>query len=155
MVAAIGQVIAAGAAAFGLIFVGCQIRDARKTADLNALREFLRGVTEREDPLLNADSNEKKRQTFNEFLNFLEINAAADNRGLFPKTTRFIVVEKLCTSIAVIQEAPNWHGPFCEAVTSSTTFVELGKFMKRNRKEINDRVAELRSKAATYTINPM
>jgi hypothetical protein len=149
-VAAIGQVIAAGVAAFGLIFVGRQIRDARKTADLHALREFLRGVTEHEDRLSNPDSNEKKRQAFNEFLNFLEVNAAADNRNLFPKTTR-LIVDKLSTSIAVIQETPGWRGPFCEAVTSSTTFVELGKFMKRNRKAINDRVAELRSKAAMST----
>jgi hypothetical protein len=152
MLAAIGQLITAGVAALGLIFVGCQIRDARKTADRQALREFLRGVTEREDRLI-ADSNGKKRQAFNEFLNFLEVNAAADNRELFPKTTRSIVVDKLCTSIAVIQEAPDWHGPFCEAVTSSTTFVELGKFMKRNRKAISDRVAELRSKAAESTAN--
>jgi hypothetical protein len=61
MVAAIGQVIAAGAAAFGLIFVGRQIRNARKTADLHALQEFLRGVTEREDRVGNADPNEKKQ----------------------------------------------------------------------------------------------
>lgn len=159
MVAAIGQVIAAGVAAFGLIFaafglifVGRQIRDARKTADLHALQEFLRAVTEREDRL-NADSNEKKLQAFNEFLNFLEVNAAADNNDLFPKTTRLIVVDKLCTSIAVIQEAPDWHRLFCEAVTCSTTFVELHKFMKCNRKAINRRVAELRSKAAVSSIN--
>jgi hypothetical protein len=154
MVAAIGQVIAAGIAAFGLIFVGYQTRHARKTADLQALVEFLRGVTEREDRL-NAESNGKKRQAFNEFLNFLEAYAAADNRGLLPKTTRSIVVDKLCTSIAVIQEAPDWHGPFCEAVTSSTTFVELGKFMKRNRETINERAAELRSKAGVSNIRPV
>jgi hypothetical protein len=151
MLAAIGQLITAGVAALGLIFVGCQIRDARKTADLQALREFLRGVTEREDRL-TADSNGTKRQAFNEFLNFLEVNAAADNRELFPRS---IVVDKLCTAIAVIQESPDWHGPFCEAVTSSTTFVELGIFMKRNRKTINDRVEELRSKAGVSTIRPV
>jgi|GEM_PF-4265352 len=155
MVAAIGQVIAAGAAAFGLIFVGRQIRDARKTADLHALQEFLRGVTEREDRVLTADSNEKKRQAFNEFLNFLEVNAAADNKDLYPKTTSSIVVDKLCTSIAEIQEAPAWHDQICEAVRSSTTFVELGKFMKRNRTAINVRVAELRSKAAVSTTSPV
>ncbi len=155
MIAAIGQVIAAGAATLGLFFVGCQIRDARKTADLHALQEFLRGITEREDRVLNADSNETKRQAFNEFLNFLEVNAAADNKHLFPKTTRSIVVDKLCTSIAEIQEAPAWHDQICEAVRSSTTFVELGKFMNRNRKAINDRVAELRSKAAVSTVNPV
>jgi hypothetical protein len=129
-------------------------RYARKTADLHALQEFLRGVTEREDRVGNADPNEKK-QAFNELLNFLEANAAADNGDLFPKTTRSIVVDKLCTSIAEIQEAPAWHNQICEAVRSSTTFVELGKFMKRNRKAINDRVAELRSKAAVSTISPV
>jgi len=154
MVAAIGQVIAAGAAVFALVYVGRQISDARKTADFQALQEFLRSVTEREDRL-NTDSNEKKRQAFNEFLNFLEVHAAVNNNKLFPKTTRSIVVDKLCTSIAEIQEAHAWHDQICEAVRSSTTFVELRKFMKRNRKAINDRVAELRSKAAMSTNSPV
>lgn len=154
MVAAVSQAIAAVAAVFGLWFVGCQIRYARKTADLQALQEFLKGVTGREDRLLNPDPNEKK-QAFNELLNFLEVSAAADNKDLFPETTRSIVVDKLCTSIAEIQEAPACHDQICEAVRSSTTFIELGKFMKRNRKAINDRVAELRSKAAVSTISPV
>jgi hypothetical protein len=153
-VAAVSQAIAAVAAVFGLWFVGCQIRYARKTADLQALLEFLKGVTEQEDRLLNADQNEKKQQAFNELLNFLEAIAAADNKDLFPKTARSIIVDKLCTSIAEIQEAPAWHDQICEAVRSLTTFVELGKFMKRNRKAIHDRVAELRSKAAVSTTSP-
>jgi len=68
MVAAVGQAIAAVAAVFGLWFVGCQIRYARKTADLQALQQFLKGVTEREDRLLNPDPNGRK-QAFYEFLN--------------------------------------------------------------------------------------
>jgi Mg/Co/Ni transporter MgtE len=147
MVAAVGQLIAALAAVGGLLFVGRQIRDARKTADLTALFEFLKDITKREDRFLNAASGEK-RQAFNELLNFLEVTAAADNNNLFHKTTRTIVIDKICTSIAEIQEAPSWHNEICFAVRSSTTFVELRKFMERNRKAISDRVVELRSKAA-------
>ncbi|MGI8569391.1 MAG: hypothetical protein ACR2KT_10140 [Methylocella sp.] len=155
MVAAVGQAIAAIAAVVGLWFVGCQIRYARKTADLQAMQEFFSCITEREDRLINADSNDKKRQAFNELLNFLEVSAAADNNELFPKATRSIVIDKPCTSIAEIQEAPAWHNQICDAVRSSTTFVELGKFMKRNRKAIKDRVVELRSKAVESTTSDM
>jgi hypothetical protein len=151
--AAVGQLTAAIVAAFGLLFVGRQIREARKTADLQALQEFYKGATEREDKLLNTESD-KKKQAFFEYLNFLEVTAAADNNGLFHKATRSIVIDKICTSIAEIQEARCWHDQFCEAVRSSTTFVELGNFMKRNREAINDRVAELQKAAETPPATP-
>jgi hypothetical protein len=154
MVAAFGQGIAAVIAGFGLWFVGCQLRDARKTADLQALQEFFKGVTGQEDRFHNASSDEQKRQAFNEFLNFLEVYSTADNHRLFHDATRLIIVDKLCTSIAQIKEAPSWHNQVGDAVTSSTTFIELRKFIKRNRKEINDRVAELRSKAAVSATRP-
>lgn len=145
--AAAGQVVAAGAAVLALLFVGVQIRVARKTADLQALQEFVRSATEREARLRSA-SDQEKQQAFFEFLNFLEMNAAAVNGGLFHNKSRAMVIDKLCTSIVVIQENPAWHPHFVEAVMTATTFSDLQKFMERERKTIEKRAAEFRKKLA-------
>ncbi|MBM3552584.1 MAG: hypothetical protein FJX45_12655 [Alphaproteobacteria bacterium] len=141
---AVGQWASAAITLVGFLFVVRQIGIASKTADLQALQEFVRSATEREACLLGADSDQSKQQAFIEFLNFLEMNAAALNGNLFPRTTRSIAVDKLCTSIVVIQEAPSWHKQFSQAVTASTTFAELAKFMKGQRKSIAARAAEFR-----------
>lgn len=146
--AAAGQVVAAATAVVALFFVGVQIRVARQTADLQALQEFLRSATEREACLRDSETDHKKQQAFWEFLNFLEVNAAAVNGGLFHHVSRSIVVDKLCTSIAVIQENAEWHDQFHQAVTASTTFAELAKFMKRERQTIEARSAEFKKKLA-------
>ena len=144
--AAAGQIVAAVAAVIGLFFVGFQVKVARKTADLQALQEFVRSAMEREACLINADAEQKKQQAFFEFLNFMEMNAAAINGDLFHNKTRSLAVEKLCTSIVVIQANPAFHDHFCQAVTNSTTFDELGKFMKRERKTITVLDMEFRAK---------
>lgn len=144
-IGAVGQWASAVIALAGFLFVGRQISIAGKTADLQALQEFVRSATEREACLLDADSDQRKQQAFIEFLNFLEMNAAALNGDLFPLTTRSMVIDKLCTSVVVIQEAPSWHQQFSQAVMASTTFAELVKFMKRERKTIAARAVEFRS----------
>jgi hypothetical protein len=146
--AAAGQVVAAAAAITTLFFVGVQIRIARKTADLQALQEFVKSAAEREACLLSADTDAKKQQAFFEFLNFLEMNAAAVNGDLFHGKSRTIAVDKLCTSIAVIQEHSAWRDKFNHAITASTTFEELAKFMRCQRKVIECRSHEFRTKIA-------
>jgi hypothetical protein len=146
--AAASQVVAAVAAVAALIFVGVQIRVARQTADLHALQEFMKSATEREASVRDADNDQKKQQAFWEFLNFLEVNAAAFNGGLFHGKSRSIVVDKLCSSIAVIQENTAWHPLFRDAVTTTTTFAELADFMKQKRGIIEARSLELRRKTS-------
>lgn len=75
-------------------------------------------------------------------MNFLEIYAAAANENLLPNIARNIVVDKLCTSIAVLQGEPAWLDQIGAAVKNSTTFIELRKFCERNRTTINRCVQE-------------
>ena len=145
LIATAAQVLAAFASVVALGFVGLQIRSARTVADLTALLEFWRNVTEQEGKLFDPDAA-RKQMAFLELLNFLEVTAAAVNDKLFPKVSRRIVRDKLQTSIAVLQCAPDWHKTFLDAVATSTTFSELLKFMKRNRRQIEEMVAMMKGK---------
>jgi len=134
--AAIGQVVAAICSVAGLVFVGVQIRTARKVADVQALQEFNRGTRERESALLRAQDATEREQAFIELLNFLETNAAAYNGRLFPSVSRRIVRDNLATSIAAIQFEPVWTDKFSDAIRTTSTFEELGIFMAAEKKTI-------------------
>ena len=129
----------------GLYF---QIWITRKSTDLQALQEFVRNADQREDRLLDAETDPKRDQAFNEFLNFLETSAGALNDNLYPKTTKRFVREKVRDSIATIQGVQIWHSKFEQAITTDTTFTELAKFMRRNRADI-DRIVKMRAALAT------
>jgi len=144
---AIGQVVAAFAAIVGLPFIGLQLSWARKTADLRALQEFVRCAQDHENKLLRATTSAEKDQAFFEFLNFLEMNAAALNKKLFPKTSRAIVSEKLRDTVVVIEALPEWRQKFLNAITTATTFSEIAIFMRREKDAIKA-VAEARKKLA-------
>ncbi|MGJ0507169.1 MAG: hypothetical protein ACR652_08535 [Methylocystis sp.] len=137
LASAIGQCVGAAAAVLGLGFIGWQVKEARKTSDIQSLQAFLRDTKEHEHALLEAKTVEAKDQSFIELLNFLEAYAAAINGGLFPKITRDIVREKLIDSIAVITESDAWHVKLAEAVTSESTFQCLRQFMRKEKAAIN------------------
>lgn len=132
IVAALGQAVAAACAVGALFFVGVQIRAARKATDLKALQEFLRSAVEREEKLLSAPTTDARVAAFSEFLNFLEVSAAALNGGLFPETSRRMVHEKIRDSLAVIAANSVWQRAFEDAITTSDTFSELKRFRARN-----------------------
>lgn len=136
VISAIGTAVSAAVAFVGLPFIGWQLMVARKTADLQSLQTFAKEVREHEENLITAPDAETKKKAFNEFLNLLELNAAALNGKLYPGTTKKIVREKMRDSILVIENSPDWHDEFTEAVTTDTTFSELQKFMKRERRYI-------------------
>ncbi|MGE7416190.1 hypothetical protein [Methylobacterium tarhaniae] len=136
MVSAIGQVSSAAIALVGLGFIGWQIKEGRKTADLQSLQVFLQTATDHERRMIDAETQDRKDEAFFEFLNFLEIHASAVNGGLFPKVSRMIVVEKLRDSIAMIEAFSDWHEKFQRAVLTPSTFISLQKFMQKERKEI-------------------
>jgi hypothetical protein len=147
-ISAIGQAAAAIIATLALAGLYFQIRMTRKSADLQALQDFVRNADQREDRLLDAVTDAKKDQSFNEFLNFLESSAGALNHNLFPKTTKQFVREKVRDSIATIQSVQSWHIKFEQAITTDTTFAEIAKFMRRNRADI-ERVVKMRAALAT------
>ncbi len=156
-VGSIGQWVGAIATFGGLLLVRAQVREAvratdqarmsaelsRRSADLQALQKFFESVAERERALLRAPSNEEKQWYFNEYLDFLEISAAAVNNQFFSETTLSIVVDKLSTSIAVIESEDEWSAKFARAALAETTFCELRAFMLRERPNINARKREI------------
>ena len=135
--ASIAQIVAAAASVCGLYFVGAQIRASNKTADIQALQEFSKQTIEREHRFLNATNAAQKEQAFIEFINFLEMYAAALNGNLVPPVSRKIVSDSVVNSIAAIQMAPAWASKFEDAIRTATTFDELGRFMRSNRPKIN------------------
>jgi hypothetical protein len=76
-----------------------------------------------------------------EFLNFLETTAAAYRRRLFGRASHEIARDKLVDSLATIWTMPEMI-PIIEAgVTSGTTFLEIRRFITKNRKAIVGLVA--------------
>lgn len=140
---AVGQIVAGASAVIGLAFVGLQIRASRRAADIQILQEFNRSTVERESAFLNADNDNKKQQAFIEFLNFLEVNAAAFNGELLPSISRKIIRDSLANSIAAIQLAPTWAEKFSDAVRTTSTFDELGRFMKVEKLKIQEILREM------------
>jgi len=135
-VAAVGQIIAAAAAVIGLVFVGLQVRAAKRATDLRNLQGFVNSTIERENAFLNAEGNHKKEQAFVELLNFLEINAAAVNGNLLPSVSRKIVRDSLINSVAAIQLEPFWAAQFVNAIRTVATFEELVRFMSTHKNQI-------------------
>jgi hypothetical protein len=132
-----GQCIQAAAAVIGLGAIWWQIREARKSSDVQSLQAFLRDAKEHESALLRATTEDERHQAFIEFLNFLEAYSAAINGGLFPKVTSGIVREKIIDAVAMITEAEAWHEKLFQAITSKTTFQCLNAFMKREKATIS------------------
>lgn len=148
--AAIGQLGAAAAALIGLVFVGLEVRATRKTSDFHNLLEFDRRAAKREDALLCAETEATKKQAFFEFVNFLETHAAGLNAKLLPRKSRQLIREKLIDSIAVITEKPSWHQTIADGVTSPTAFAELRKFMRREKRAIDNLVRARAASRATF-----
>ena len=130
------QCVGAMAAVLGLRFIGNQVREGRRASDLQTLQAFLKDTREHERAFTLAGSNEEKKQAFIEFLNFLETYAAVLNSDLPPEVSKGIIGEKLRDSLAVIQNAEDWHEELQNAITSDTTFKELMSFYAANKQEI-------------------
>lgn len=153
-ISALGTIAQAVTALLGLLFVGTQIRQARRTGDLQSLQEFLRATKDHEHALINASNDEHREKGFYEFINFLEIQAAALQGNLFSSVTRKIVREKIRDSVAVIEDIEPWMAKLDAAISSDTTFEHLRDFCKRERRHI-DRVKRARAEASiTETASP-
>ncbi len=153
-ISALGTVAQAVTALVGLLFVGTQIRQARKTGDLQSLQEFLHAAKDHEHALINSGSDEDREKAFYEFVNFLETQAAALRGGLFSSVTRRIVREKIRDSVAVIEVIEPWMAKLDAAISSETTFEHLRDFCRRERRHI-DRVKCARARACTTeTLSP-
>lgn len=136
---ALGQWASVVVALIGFVFVWLQIRaakaqilDARRAADAAALVTFLQRSSEREVRFNNAP-DKRRVQAFVELLNHLECYAAIVNNELVPEVTTDLVIAGIADSIVSIERASGWHQKFEEAVTSKTTFREIGRFLNIHR----------------------
>ncbi len=140
--AALGQVVAAAAAVAGLFFLGAQIRAGQRISDIQILQEFTRETTTREFALLHGEDDAQKRRAFIEYLNFLEIYAGAMNGRLLPSISKKLVSDSLSNASATIQTNAVWSEQFADAIRTTSTFEEIGRFLSKNKKAISDK-AEL------------
>lgn len=94
-------------------------------------------MNEREAALAVAkDDLAKQRHAFVEFMNFLEIYAAAINASLLVGVAREIVEEKIVDSLVELTNAPQWHDDIEQSMRSSTTYMHLRKFNRKRRSSI-------------------
>jgi hypothetical protein len=140
--------VSAIAATFGLVFLGIQIWDARKTSDFQALVEFDRHIDDRERAFLAAVRNDSSEgiadEAYHSLLNLLEVYAAAQNRRLMRKTTAEFVRDRLLDAHVLIEESPYWRDKREKARLNSATFSEWDHFVDCHKSEIAERRQELR-----------
>jgi hypothetical protein len=138
----IAQLVSSFAAACGLFLTGWQLIRTRRVADLQALQKFFESANAQEAALANETDQRKKVHAFYEFLNFLEVYAAAHNKRLFARGSEEMVRHKLEDSCIELEQSPSWHQEIEKASDRATTFAELRKFIGKHPKEINDRRAQ-------------
>jgi hypothetical protein len=119
------------AAVAGLFFTGFQIRQTRRATDLRTLQDFAREARDREQALAVGDESERTR-AFNDYLNFLEIYAAAHNRNLFGRASRDIVRDKLIDVLGMLDAEKHVHPTVEQAVMSESSLTELRRFLDRH-----------------------
>jgi ATP-dependent DNA ligase len=128
-----------------VIFAAYQVWLGRRTAVLQALQEFFKTISERERAFASA-SSEQRENAFVDFLNALELYAAAYIKRLVTGVSRELVKDKLIDSLVLIEGAPHWHEKIEDAVTSQPTFKYLKRFVTKHRAIVNARSAAYRSK---------
>lgn len=138
------QLGASIAAAIGLLISGWQFWRNRQAATLQHIQDFLRSMNERESALASSqDDPAKQRHAFVEYLNFLEVYAAAANSGLFVGVARELVCDKILESLVVLDAAPDWHQQIEISISSGSTYSHIRKFMRRHRRNFDARKAVL------------
>jgi catechol 2,3-dioxygenase-like lactoylglutathione lyase family enzyme len=123
-----------------------QLQHARRTAELAALYEFHNSMRDAERTLSDAANDAERKRALFEFLNLLEINAAAVQRRLFVGASAVMVRDKLLDSLAVMQVTPGIRDDLERAVSTEAALTYLADFMQRNGSALHRRVAQVASR---------
>ncbi len=108
----------------------------------------MKAMNEREAALsATKDDLAKQRHAFVEFMNFLEIYAAAVNTKLLVGVAREIVEDKIVDSIVEVMITPQWHDDIEQSIRSPTTYTHLGRFIRKRRPAINSQADAARKLA--------
>lgn len=136
-VAALATIAAAVLAAVGLIGTAWSVRQQARSNDLNSLFQVANQLREAEARLMGcgADPDRHDAEVVN-YLNLLETFATAVNAKLFGKATRNIAQDRLVNDIAILLTNDASRARIEAAMTSVSTFPELGRFSTRHRRPI-------------------
>lgn len=133
----IATVAAAVLAAIGLIATASSVRSQARSNDLNSLFQVTNQLREAEARLGAAAVDPKANDAeLVNYLNLMETLATAVNGSLFGKATRKIASNRLMIDIAILLAHERTRMRIEKAITSETTFQELGRFGRAHRAEI-------------------
>jgi hypothetical protein len=134
----VATVGSAALAAFGLIWTALTLKASTRASDLNSLF-VMTGQVAAAETRLGASKDDPIQQDadFNNYLNTLEILAAAINGGLFGSVSKRIASDRLCNDIAILMSSEWSRERIARAVTSHETFCEMAAFHRKNRKRIS------------------
>jgi hypothetical protein len=122
------QIASGICAAIGLTFVGWQLWRTRQARALEALQKFIEEMNRREAALRDATD---KRHALIEFLNFLEVYAAASRTRLVSGVAREFIDDKLIDSIVILQQSAHWHETIADSINSEIVYKYLRTFTKK------------------------
>src|SRR5690625_3749461 len=130
------------AAVGGLIFTEISLRAHSKANDAKTLFLILNEIRMAEANLYAAakKSDEVEREIVS-YINLLEALAATNNHSLLNKVTRKIARDRLINDIAMLQVQEFTSHILEKATTSPSTFEELKKFCRENKKDIQEQEA--------------
>jgi len=121
----------------GLVFVGTQMRAARRASDISVIQEFLKTATACEGALFKAETPDLKVAEFHNYLNFIEVYCLYLNKSLLSVNQKEIIREKIIDCLAIIDGDVDWREEFHKAKTSTTTFKHISEFTDQNRLDID------------------
>lgn len=136
VVAAVGTFLQVIIAWLGLAYIGRQIRDARRSSDVQNLFAFYKAITDAEQSLLNAFDDNDRDRAFYELTNLLEAHAMALRGRIYTGVTREAVELKLIDACALIQMSEFWSSKLDAGRSTPSAFKDLFRFMKRHRRKI-------------------
>lgn len=140
----LATVAAAALAAIGLIATASSVRSQARSNDLNSLFQVTNQLREAEARLGVAAVDPKANDAeLVNYLNLMETLATAVNGSLFGKATRKIASNRLMIDIAILLAHEGTRMRIEKAITSETTFEELGRFGRAYRAEIQ-RLAKIK-----------
>ncbi|MBK1622647.1 hypothetical protein [Afifella marina] len=133
LAAVAGTFLAAG----GLIATVLSIRQNTRSNDLRSLFDIVTSIRDAE-MRLRAAQNEPPRldAEIANYLNLLEVLAAAVNDDLFGPVARRVAVDRLVKDLAFFRSIPAMRERLDREMQTAETFSEIRKFFQRNERAI-------------------
>lgn len=146
--AAFGQIATAIIALVSIPAILSQMKSARSTSEVQTLIEFHRRVDALEDKLASS-TNEDRYFAFIDYVNFLEVFAGLNNSKALHKISTEIIAKKIISALAIIDISDNFKEMLHNAIDTPSTFSEIKKFMKINKRSIDEEIIIRKTTLAT------